>query len=185
MQHVKYIFMLCLVILVYSNSRAQIINQKELADEFSGQMKFVESRLIQLAEAVPAEKYNWRPADAVRSIGEVYLHAAFGNYIFIKMSGGTVPDSVNFDFDSKKWDTQTTDKSKIIDILKTSFALALDRIKSFTDEDLNKKIKVFGSESTVRNFTISMIAHTHEHLGQSIAYARANSIVPPWSKSSK
>jgi uncharacterized damage-inducible protein DinB len=40
-------------------------------------------------------------------------------------------------------------------------------------------------EMTLRNFMISMLNHAHEHLGQFIAYARMNSVVPPWSKSSE
>ena len=80
------------------------------------------------------------------------------------------------------WDTQTTDKTEILEKVNESFATLKERIRSFTDEDLNREVEAFGMTMTVRNFMITMIGHTHEHLGQSIAYARTNHVTPPWSK---
>lgn len=157
-----------------------------LVEEFVGQAAFVQGRITQLAEAVPQSAYEWRPAEGVRSVSEVYLHAAFGNYIFVIVSGGTVPEEVGFEMDFSKasaWETQTTDKTVVLEKVNESFEILKERIGNLTEEDLNREVEIFGMKMSVRNFAITMIAHLHEHLGQSIAYARINGVTPPWSKS--
>ncbi len=48
--------------------------------EFLDEVIYYEQRFTQLAGAIPAEKYTCRPADGVRSIGEVYMHVVAANY---------------------------------------------------------------------------------------------------------
>jgi uncharacterized damage-inducible protein DinB len=102
------------------------------------------------------------------------------------LSGGKVPEDVGFVFDPAKigeWDTQTTDKAEILAIMKRSFNVLRETAKTFSQEDLdNKEIEFFGMKFSLRNFLVTGIAHLHEHLGQSIAYARMNGVTPPWSK---
>ena len=162
-----------------------LAEQPAFVKEFLGQMDYVEGKLVQLAEAMPEDTYSWRPMEGVRSVGEVYLHVGFGNYLWISLGGGKVPEDVGFvpDFSKRnEWDTQTTDKKKIIEIMKKSFDAMKDYAKNLTEEDLNKEVEFFGMKSSLRNFLVSGIGHLHEHLGQSIAYARMNKVVPPWSK---
>lgn len=161
-------------------------NQPVIVQEFSGQVAFVQGRVTQLADAMPQSAYEWRPADSVRSVGEVYLHIAAANYICVTVSGGTVPEETGFVMDFSKmhdWDTQTTNKAAIIKKMNKSFDVLKERIAALTEEDLNREVEVFGMKMSIRNFIVSMIAHCHEHLGQSIAYARSNGVTPPWSKS--
>jgi uncharacterized damage-inducible protein DinB len=155
-----------------------------IVNEFVGQTEFIQGRLGQLAEAMPEATFGWRPTDGVRSVSEVYLHAAFANYICVTVSGGTVPEDVGFVMDFSKandWDTQTTDKAAVIEKMNESFDILKKRITELTQEDLDREVEVFGMTMSVRNFMISMIAHSHEHLGQGIAYARMNDVIPPWS----
>jgi uncharacterized damage-inducible protein DinB len=157
-----------------------------IVEEFLMQVDFMRGRVTQLAEAMPQSTYDWRPAEGVRSVGEVYLHTAFGNYICVTVSGGMVPEDVGFVMDFEKvneWDTQSTDKKEIIDKMNESFDILKNRIANLTEEDLNREVEIFGMKMSVRNFVISMISHCHEHLGQSIAYARMNGVTPPWSQS--
>ena len=155
-----------------------------IVNEFIGQTEFIQRRLGQLAEAMPEATFGWRPTEGVRSVSEVYLHAAFANYICVTVSGGTVPEDVGFVMDFSKvndWDTQTTDKAEVIEKMNESFDILKKRIAELTQEDLDRQAEVFGMTMSVRNFMISMIAHCHEHLGQGIAYARMNGVTPPWS----
>jgi len=147
--------------------------------EFIGQLMFAQSRLLDLEQAIPQNLFTWRPAEGVRSVSEVFLHTAFGNYMFLKAIGAKVP--ATWEMDPTKWEAQTTDKDKIAEVLKKSFADAVEGVKAMPDKDLDRMIKMFGMDFTVRNFTVTMIAHMHEHLGQAIAYARMNGVVPPWS----
>jgi uncharacterized damage-inducible protein DinB len=134
---------------------------------------------------MPESKFEWRPADGVRSVSELYLHVPFANYICVTVSGGTVPDDVGFVMDFSKindWDTQTTEKAEVIEEMNESFDILKKRVGELTEEDLNREVEVFGMTMSVRNFVVSMIAHCHEHLGQGIAYARMNGVTPPWSE---
>ena len=155
-----------------------------IVNEFMGQTEFIQGRLSQLAEAMPENTFGWRPAEGVRSVSEVYLHAAFGNYICVTVTGGTVPEEVGFVMDFSKandWDTQTTEKAAVIETMNESFDILKKRVAELTQEDLDRQVEVFGMTMSIRNFMISMIAHSHEHLGQGIAYARMNGVTPPWS----
>ena len=166
-------------------SAISFAEQPAFIKEFLGQMDYVEGKLAQLAEAMPEDTYNWRPMEGVRSVGEVYIHTAFGNYIWITLGGGKVPEEAGFVPDPSKineWDTQTTDKKKIIEIMKNSFSAIKEFAKNLTEDDLNREVEFFGNKTSLRNFLVSGIGHLHEHLGQSIAYARTNGVIPPWSK---
>ncbi len=137
-----------------------------------------ESKLIGLAEAMPQEKYGWRPAEGVRSVSEVYVHVATGNLGIPRMIGIDPPMKME-----QGMEKSVTEKAKVVELLKKSFAHLKDVIGKVSDADLDKGTKMFGRESTYRNVLMLLVAHNHEHLGQSIAYARSNGVTPPWSMS--
>ena len=135
-------------------------------------------KLIQLAEAIPADKFTWRPAQGVRSFAEVFLHAAGGNYMISSFVGAKVPEG----FDAKKFETSTTKKEEIVEHLKKSLAHVKAAINAIADADMDTQTKWFLGEASKREILFFTAAHNHEHLGQLIAYARMNGITPPWSK---
>ena len=55
-------------------------------------------------------------------------------------------------------------------------------IAGLSDNDLQAPVKLFGREMTKQGALMLILEDQHEHLGQSIAYARSNGVVPPWSK---
>jgi len=141
------------------------------------QMKAAESELMELAEAMPADKYTWRPAEGVRSVAETYLHVAGANYMFPPMMGAKAADGV----DAMGLEQSTTDKKKVMDTMKASFAYANAAIEAMPESDYGKTFKFFdGSDMSYLDGLMVMVSHGHEHLGQSIAYARMNGVVPPW-----
>jgi uncharacterized damage-inducible protein DinB len=150
--------------------------------EFLDEVSFYEQRYIRLAEAIPEDKYNWRPGDSVRStnevrsIGEVYAHIASANYVFAKMLGTPTPTNV----DLKVLAASAGDKAKDIQALKDSFAHFRNAILAIKDSDLDKEIKGPRGQTTVRGSFFLIAGHLGEHLGQSVAYARSVGIVPPW-----
>ncbi len=147
--------------------------------EYLNNIADVEKKLVSLAEAVPPAKYTWRPAEGVRSISEVFLHIAGGNYTFSRLAGVDPPA----EFQGRGFDKSTTDKAQVIEALKKSFENARQAAMKTSDADLDTKVKFGRGEMTKRNLLLSLVAHMHEHLGQSIAYARMNGVVPPWSAS--
>jgi uncharacterized damage-inducible protein DinB len=145
-----------------------------------GQLDRVKGQVVSLEGAIPQDKFNWRPMEGVRSISEVYLHIGDGLYIFANAAGLKSPFDNKTLFDEKTRDVRTTDKAEIAKELNTSFDWTKSAIAKLTNADLEKKVEFFGMKMTVRNVLITLLNHTHEHLGQSIAYARSNGVVPPW-----
>ena len=141
-------------------------------------LKYFEQRYATLAEAVPPEKFTWRPGEGVRSIAEVYLHVSAANYNLPSLIGTSPPAGL----DVRGLEKSTTDKAKIIQTLHESFAHIRGAVLSLSDADVDKKLKLFGQDTTDRGAMIFMLRHLGEHLGQSIAYARMNNVVPPWTE---
>jgi uncharacterized damage-inducible protein DinB len=151
--------------------------------DFVALLDDAQKKIMSLEDAVPQAKFTWRPAPGVRSIAEAYLHIAFGNYGITKRALGKEPPAdAGWEMNIEKWDKKTTDKAEIKKILEKSFDHVREAVKALPDADLEKSVNLFGSQMTERAALIGLIAHVNEHLGQSIAYARANKVVPPWSK---
>ena len=146
--------------------------------DFLVQLDMVGKQIVDLAEAIPADKYTWRPAPGVRSISEVYMHIVGGNSYIPSFMGVKPMAGIE-----RGMEKTVTDKAKVVELLKQSMAHARMAVLSIPDADLDKKVKIFGGQEATERATIMIIGnHLHEHLGQSIAYARSNGIAPPWSK---
>ncbi len=149
--------------------------------EVLAEVMIQEDKFTRLAEAIPADKYTWRPAADVRSFAEVFLHVSAANYNIYQAVGTPPPAGL----DVKSLEKSTTDKAKIIATLKDSFAHAKGAIKALPDADLDKSMDWFGGKNTDRGVLLFVVRHGAEHLGQSIAYARVAGIVPPWTEDAK
>jgi len=146
--------------------------------EYAAEVDAVGQKLIGLAEAIPADKYAWRPAPGVRSIGEVFMHVVASDSVLPSFLGMKPMEGV-----TRESEKTVTDKAAIVPLLKKAVANARAAGTAVTPADLDKKVKTFGgNELTERQVLSRILYHMHEHLGQSIAYARSNGIVPPWSK---
>jgi len=144
-------------------------------DEFTMNLDDVQDKIMALAESTPPEKYAWRPASDVRSISEVYMHIAGGNYFLSTFIGVPAPKFAGGDIEKT-----VTAKAEVIAELRKSFdhlRKAVNKVKDF-----EKPVNLFGKPTTQRAVLVTMLSHLHEHLGQSIAYARMNGVVPPWSR---
>lgn len=170
----KLSFMFFLIITAFFNiNAAPSGDQPVFVKEFMGQMDFVKGRLIQLAEAMPEDKFDWTPGEGVRTVGEVYSHVAEANSYLISAINNTKPEMNK--------EEKAQDKKSIISMLASSCDAVKEAASKLTEDDLNREVEAFGMKFTLRNFMITMLNHCHEHLGQSIAYARMNGITPPWS----
>lgn len=146
-----------------------------------GELATLEQKYLGLAEAVPEEVYDWRPAEGIRSVGEVYTHMAGSTYFYAGMFAEGRPDDVGIP-DAPRNLEQVTDKAQILTLLEHGFQHARDVITSTPESELDTEVEMFGQPSTVRAVMLNMVTHMHEHLGQSIAYARSNGVAPPWSR---
>jgi uncharacterized damage-inducible protein DinB len=136
-------------------------------------------KILQLAEAVPADKYAWRPAEGIRSFSESFLHVAAGNFGIPRALGTARPEGLP---PGQEFEKQTSDKAEVIALLTQSFDHVRGAMDKVTGKDLDAATPLFGdTEWTRREVMFFLASHNHEHLGQLIAYSRMNGVVPPWS----
>jgi uncharacterized damage-inducible protein DinB len=147
-------------------------------DEALKRIATLEKKFVGLAEAMPAGKYTWRPAEGVRSVSEVFLHVAAANYGAPRMFGTPPPAGFNM----RGFDKSTTDKAEVVSKLRDSFAHLRGAVEKLSDNSADQQVKMYGQQVTMRAAVWNTLEHLSEHLGQSIAYARMNGVVPPWSK---
>ncbi|MDH4089242.1 MAG: DinB family protein [Cyclobacteriaceae bacterium] len=153
--------------------------QGQLQKEASGSLAFASDHIMQLAQAIPAEKYSWTPQDGVRSVRTVLTHIISANYFFATKLGAKLPEGVKME--SLELDLQK--KEDIAAALKQSSALIVDAVKNAKDADMATKVEYpFPGEYTNMSSILIALSHANEHLGQLIAYARTNGIKPPWSE---
>lgn len=135
-------------------------------------------RVLALAEAFPQELYTWRPGEGVRSVSEVLLHVAAGGYGLMRFGGVEPPAG----FEPQGFEQSTTEKAQIIQELRRAFDHVRQAAAALPEDEEAQAGWFGGSNITQRHLAARVNGHMGEHLGQLIAYARTNDIVPPWSR---
>jgi uncharacterized damage-inducible protein DinB len=188
MNRLWILFLVLIVTLAPTGLTGQVNPYKEGIPGFTGyrsevmaEVMIQQDKFVRLAQAIPADKYTWRPAADVRSFAEVFLHVSAANYNLYKLVGTPPPSGI----DIKNLEKSTTDKAKVIATLQDSFAHARKAITAMPDADLDKSLDWFGGKNTERGILLFVVRHAAEHLGQSIAYARFIGVVPPWTEDAK
>ena len=133
-----------------------------LSDKFTGLARVMSS------------KYDWKPAQGVRSVADVFNLIVKENTLLANVLSGTPNTAAPA--------TPITDPEKMQEALKTSYANLQRVITGLSDSDLQTPVKLFSHDLTKQGAVMLLLGDQHEHLGQSIAYARSNGVVPPWSK---
>lgn len=139
-------------------------------------LQVVQKKFVDLANALPPDKLNWRPSPDSRSFAEVLLHVSGERYGILSLMGATPPAS----YDGKTFEKSTTDKARIIDELNKSWEFAQKTINGMTNADFARLLPKLGPQANAGDVVYILVADAHEHLGQTVAYARENGIVPPW-----
>jgi uncharacterized damage-inducible protein DinB len=147
-----------------------------LKAEYLAEVADVEQKIRALAEAIPEEKYGWRPAPGIRSVAQLFAHVAGGNYLLTGLSGAATPADVPEDLE------KITKKSELLVWLDKSFAHLRASLDAAAPEQMAKAIDFYGQKTTGRGLYFKAYGHMSEHLGQAIAYARSIGVTPPWNK---
>ena len=146
----------------------------------------LEKKMVGLARAIPADKYAWRPGQGVRSVGEVFLHVAADNYLLPATLGHAADPATGIksgDFKTAQaYESRPLDRDATIAELEKSFAHLRKSLSGTPAARLSERVALFGQTFTVQQTWILTTTHLHEHLGQMIAYARSNGVVPPWAR---
>lgn len=181
----RRLLVLASVIVVASYS-ASAQKRTGLMGDLMADVADVESKIVGLAVAMPEASYAWRPMPGVRSAGEAFTHVAADNYFMPVALGAAAPAGTGISGTDYKtvaaYEAKTRSRAEIIAEIEKSFTFLKQSMADTPDAKLETTMKMFGRNSAVRTTWVSTVTHLHEHLGQLIAYARSNKVVPPWSK---
>ena len=153
-----------------------------VTEQYLADLENLESKFLALAGAMTAEQYTWRPMEGVRSVSEVFMLIVAENYVVPAAWEATPPEGM--EVGPQLFETlpaEVTDKAEVLDHLSKSFAYYKNVVGELSDEKLHSTIQFFGGERSVHDAIFLITTDMHEHLGQAIAYARVNHVVPPWS----
>lgn len=144
-------------------------------------LETMQKKFVDLANALPADKLNWRPAPDARSFAEVFLHVSAERYGILHLMGAETPAG----FDGKTLEKSTTDRAQIVAELNKSWEFTQKTINAMPNGEFAKLLPKLGPQANAGDVVYILVADAHEHLGQSVAYARENGVVPPWTAEAK
>jgi hypothetical protein len=146
----------------------------------------IEKQILEAAEAMPEEKFNFSPESlnipggayqGVRTFAVQVKHIAASNYfLWSSVTGDKIPD--NFKGGNGPENLKT--KADIIQFLKDSFAMGHKAAATLTVENMFQNAGA--SKSTRLHFATFAVTHAADHYGQMAEYLRMNGIVPPASR---
>lgn len=142
-------------------------------------LSMVEHEMVPLAEAMPADKYNFAPTNGdfkgVRTFSAQIKHVIGANYAFFGDAASIKPTNM-----PKMSDLQT--KEQIVQALKDSFAFGHQAIAKLTTQNAFETIKPMDGVNTRAGMASFAIIHMNDHFGQMVEYLRMNGMVPPSSR---
>ena len=149
--------------------------------QYLSDFETMQTKFKELAGAMDADSYGWQPMDGVRTVSEVFMLIVAENYVVPSAWGATPPDGITPGFGLfTELPANVTDKADVLAALETSAAYLLNAVGSLSDAQMGETIRMFGQEGVLQESLILVVGDMHEHLGQAIAYARMNKVVPPW-----
>ena len=170
----KQLFVFALLLMLAPLRQAQAA---DYADVFLADFDRASQKLNDLGDAVPADKFSYRPVESVRTVSEVMMHVAIANFLGAKALGVAAPEYFNPAEMEKKY-TSKEDATRILKESQEAVRKALAASKA----DLGREVELFGAKRSGMAVFVLLAGHTHEHLGQMISYVRSAGITPPWSK---
>jgi hypothetical protein len=157
-----------------------------IAKLYDGEVRQVESEVVSLAEAMPAEHYNFAPTQGefkgVRTFSQQMTHIAT---VIYQVSSAALGEKCPVEAGpNENGSPAIQSKEAVVKYLKDSFAYGHKAANALTAANMMELVQSpFGSGKTPRLAMISEIgAHTFDHYGQAVVYARMNKIVPPASR---
>ncbi len=131
-----------------------------------------------LSEAMPTASWDWQPDEGVFTVARVYAHVARYNYLYLHENLGVeAPEGVAWrELES------LTDKTAVRNALLASIEHVRTAVSDMSEAELGRTVELYGRDVPGWAVLLQLVAHMNEHVGQAIAYARMNGVVPPWSR---
>ncbi len=162
--------------LVVSGLSAQS-SGSDIRDELLRHFEMSSRKVAQLSSAMPESLYGWSPSEGIMSVATVYAHIARYNFMYLAdQLGIPAPDGV----DVANLEA-ITDKARIVELVEQSIDHVVTHVGAMSEADLVRETRLYGRDLPAWKVLVQLVTHMNEHVGQSVAYARMNGIVPPWS----
>ena len=161
--------------------------------EFLWEWDIAEHQLLQLANAFQPADYEYRPDTNARSVSEVFVHIASGTFVLLEQVGTMAPADLYSNLPEQPmerlWaqvrkndelEKDLREKDSVVALLRRALDSARVAIMHTDDAALDRSLFFFREETTIRRVWLRILAHTHEHMGQLIAYTRVRGMRAPW-----
>ncbi len=153
-------------------------NPVAMRDELLGHFQRSSYKIAELARVMPSDKYSWAPGEGVMEVGEVYMHIARYNFMYLDENLGIAPPG-GFDYADIE---SIRDKDAVLEIFEMSVEHVNAQASALTEAKLGGDTELYGRTVQGWAVLVQLVSHMNEHVGQSVAYARMNDIAPPWSR---
>ena len=160
-----------------ASAQSRSIKEVQVAD-----LRTMKDKFVSLGEAFPIETYDWRPMEGVRSVKDVLVLITTEGNGFPTQWGAPLPMGVNEDRGAERARLEGLSKDELIAELGGAFDNIIAVVEGMDDDARMRELRFFGQEVRIDGAIAMVAGDMHEHLGQLIAYARTNRIVPPWSR---
>ena len=152
---------------------AQGMQANPVSGALKSQMQGAQRNLVAAAEAMPADKYGFKPTPAQMSFGQLVLHVAGSNeFMCSSIAGSKAPVRVKLD--------ATASKDVLIARIKESFEYCESSLANTDDSHLGEMVPFFGGRTISRaGAMMDLAGDWADHYGASAIYLRLNGILPP------
>ena len=147
-------------------------------EEFLHQFDISMNKVVALAEAIPAERYARSAVGGAMPLAEIHAHIARFNYHYPATAMGIAPPA-GIDPDTLE---RVVEKAQVIALLRNSAEHVRRAVRRMPEAQLGEATTLYGRRVPQWAVLVQLLAHMNDHMGQSIAYARAAGVVPPWSR---
>ena len=136
------------------------------------QLPRFEKNMVAAAEAMPAEKYTFKPTSEMNSFAHLVMHIAQSNNgLCSKISDTAAPEVKLADSDAK---------DKLVGALKASFEYCSSALEKVDDSKLGEQMMLFGNRPFSRAAVLIILSDDwYDHYGAEATYLRLNGILPP------
>ena len=178
MNRPRRLILLAVVLAVWVPATSAQEAPQGFREAFLAHFESASGKLLSLAEAMPAETYSWSPGEGVSSVAHVFMHVARYNYYYPSVALGVeVPPEVDLDALEA-----ITEKEQVREQFRRSVEHVREAVRQMPDSQLSAPTRLYGRDVEGWGVLLQLLSHMNEHVGQSIAYARMNDVVPPWSR---
>ena len=157
-----------------ARAQSELAFENAFAEDFFPVWERSSAYLLEVAEAMPAEKYHYQPSEEVFTFGEQLMHIAANlNYLNATYISGKEPEELNLDIDDKT-------KEEIIRNLQEALAQVDMSYRSLQPGEEEEELMLFDRiEANKKRIFMLMRDHITHHRRQLVVYLRLNGIQPP------